>query len=379
MALVLNEEQVMLRDAAAGLLAEKAAVSELRALRDGDDELRFDADAWREMVDMGWAGIAIPENYGGLGYGYTGLGLVLEQVGRHLSPAPLQSSILLGATAINLLGSDAQKSEWLAAIAAGDRRVSLAVQEGTQFAPRRIALSAVPDGDAYVLSGEKRLVPDAIGADAFVVVGRSSGAAGEEQGLSAFLVPADAAGLTVSRCDMVDARQYGALRFDGVRVTAEQCLGAAGEAWPALETALDIGAVGIAAELLGISIEAFERTMDYIRERKQFAVPIGSFQGLQHRAAMLFTELELARSIVLKALHAIDDGADDLPQLASAAKAKLSAVAVLATNEGVQMHGGVGMTDEYDIGLFMKRARVLRHLLGDENYHLDRFARLGGF
>nr|BBD50096.1 acyl-CoA dehydrogenase family protein [Haliea sp. ETY-M] len=378
MALVLNEEQVMLRDSAAGFLGGKASVAQLRALRDGDEELRFDAQVWSEMVEMGWAAIAIPEGYGGLGYGYTGLGVVLEQMGRHLSAAPLQSAVLLGATLLEALGSEAQKSEWLAAIAAGERRVSLALQEGAQFAPRRVALRAEPDGDGFVLNGEKSLVADALGADAFVVIGRSGDAAGAD-GISAFLVPADAAGLTVTPCDLVDARQYGALQLQDVRVDGAQLLGAVGKAWPALERALDIGAVGIAAELLGLSLEAFERTMDYIRERKQFGVPIGSFQGLQHRAATLFTELELARSIVLKALHAVDEGSEELPLLASAAKAKLSAVAVLATNEGVQMHGGVGMTDEYDIGLYMKRARVLRHMLGDENYHLDRFARLEGF
>lgn len=378
MTLVLNEEQVMLRDAAAGFLAQKASVPQLRTLRDGEDELRFDPAVWQEMVDMGWAGIAIPEEYGGLGYGYTGLGVVLEQVGRNLSAAPLQSSVLLGATLINTLANEAQKSQWLAAIAAGERRVSLALQETAQFAPRRLAMEAVPAGDGWVVNGDKCMVPDAIGADAFLVVASVPGVASAADGCSVFIVDADHPGLTVARCDMVDARQYGALCFDGVQLSSDQLLGEAGGAWEALEKTLDIGAIGIAAELLGLSLEAFERTMDYIRERKQFGRPIGSFQGLQHRAATLFAELELARSIVLKALHAIDNG-DDLSLLASAAKAKLCEVAFTASNEGVQMHGGVGMTDEYDVGFFLKRARVLQHLLGDQNYHLDRFARLSGF
>ena len=178
---------------------------------------------------------------------------------------------------------------------------------------------------------------------------------------------------------MVDARGYAALQFDNVRVDAGALLGGHGEAWPQLEHCLDIGAAGIAAELLGLSLEAFERTLAYLRERRQFGRVIGSFQALQHRAAALFAELELARSVVLKALHAVDAGDERLPRLASAAKAKLCEVSTLASNEGIQMHGGIGMTDEHDIGLFLKRARVLQHLLGDRNYHLDRFARLSGY
>lgn len=379
MALILTEEQSMLRDSAAGFLGEKASLPQLRALRDAGDELAFDPAIWREMADMGWAGIAIPEAFGGLGYGYTGLGVVLEQMGRHLSAAPLQSSVLLGATLINLLGSEAQKNSWLPEIAAGAKRVSLALQEGPQFAPRRTAMAAQRDGEDWLLSGEKRLVADAVAADAFLVVARDAGTPGDESGLSVFVVPGDAAGLAVRRCELVDARQYGALHFDGLRLPADAVLGEPGQAWAALERALDIGAVGIAAELLGLSLEAFERTMAYLKERKQFGRIIGSFQGLQHRAADLFAELELARSIVLKALQAIDADADNLPLLASAAKAKLCEVAARASNEGIQMHGGIGMTDEYDIGFFLKRARVLQHFLGDQNYHLDRFARLGGF
>lgn len=379
MALVLTEEQEMLRDAAAGFLKKKASVSQLRALRDADDELRYDPSVWEEMVQMGWAGIAIAESYGGLGYGFTGLGVVLEQMGRHLSAAPLQSGVLLGASLLEALGSEAQKSEWLPAIAAGERRVSLALQESAQFAPRRLTLDASAAGDGWVLSGHKRMVMDAVGADAFLVVARSAGVASAAEGCSVFLVPADHPGLDITRCDLVDARQYGALTLKDVQVSAEHLLGAAGQAWPALERTLDIGAIGVAAELLGLSLEAFELTMAYIRERSQFGRPVGSFQGLQHRAATLFAELELARSLVLRALHAADDGQQDLSLLASAAKAKLCEVAFTASNEAIQMHGGVGMTDEYDIGFFLKRARVLQHFLGDQNYHLDRFARFSGF
>ena len=379
MTLVLSEEQQMLREAAAGFLAERAAPHHLRALRDAGEERAFDPDVWRAMAELGWTGIAIPEAYGGLGYGYTGLGVVLEQVGRHLSASPLEGTVLLGATALMQLGDEAQKQAWLPRVAAGEACLTLALQEGGQFDPSGVTARAVPDGGAWVITGHKRMVLDALSADAVILIARTAGAPGEYEGLSAFLVPLPAAGLAVSRCEMVDSRQCGALALDGLRVPADALMGDAGGAWPALQRCLDIAAIGFAAELLGLSVEAFERTVAYLRERRQFGRVIGSFQGLQHRAAALFAELELARSIVLRALQAIDADADDLPQLASAAKAKLCEVARSVSNEAIQMHGGIGMTDEYDIGFFLKRARVLQHLGGDYYYHLDRFARLDGY
>ncbi|MBN7798628.1 acyl-CoA dehydrogenase family protein [Parahaliea mediterranea] len=379
MALVLNEEQVMLKDSAAGFLAQKAGVPQLRALRDGNSAEGFDPAVWREMVDMGWAGIAIPEDFGGLGYGYTGFGLVLEQVGRHLSCSPLESSVLVAATLVNELGSPAQKARWLPAIAGGDCQMTLALQEGSHHAPERTAATARAEGDGFVLNGDKVLVLDAATAGHFLVVARTAGEAGDTEGLGVFLVAAGTEGLSVEPRSMVDSRSAGALALRDVRVDADAVLGEPGAAWAALERTLDIANIGLAAELLGLSVEAFERTVAYLQERKQFGRIIGGFQGLQHRAAELFAELELARSTVLKALQAIDGDADKLSLLASAAKAKLCEVAARATNEAIQMHGGIGMTDEHEIGFFIKRARVVQHTFGDYNYHLDRFARLSGF
>jgi acyl-CoA dehydrogenase len=379
MALVLNEEQVMLKDAAAGFLAEKATVAHLRALRDAANEQGYDESVWREMAEMGWAGIAIPEEFGGLGYGYTGLGLVLEQAGRHLSASPLQSAVLVAASLVLELGNQAQKEQLLPAIAAGEKLVTLALQEGRHHAPEQVAATAEAEGDAWVISGCKVLVLDAHVADTFIVIARNAGAAGDTDGLCAFLVDAGAEGLSMERRAMVDSRNAGVLSLEQVRVPAENLLGEAGGAWPGLSRALDIANIGLASELLGLSTEAFERTVAYLQERKQFGRVIGSFQGLQHRAAELFAELELARSIVLRALQAIDAGEQDLALLASAAKAKLCEVAQRATNESIQMHGGIGMTDEHEIGFFIKRARVAQHTLGDYNYHLDRFAVLSGF
>ena len=379
MALVLNEEQVMLKDSAAGFLAERATVAHQRELRDSGSTRGFSDEVWREMAQMGWAGIAIGEEFGGLGYGYTGLGLVLEQVGRNLSASPLQSTVLVAATLIAELGSVGQKEQLLPAIAAGEKLVSLALQEGQHHAPRQTAMTAVLKGDNYVLNGSKVLVLDATVADTFIVIARTSGAVGDQGGLSALLVDADAVGVTMTARSLVDFRNVGALTLENVEVPATRLLGAADEAWTGLNRALDIANIGLAAELLGLSVEAFERTVAYLKERKQFGRVIGTFQGLQHRAAELFAELELARSIVLQALHRIDDGEEQLSLVASAAKAKLCEVAQRATNEAIQMHGGIGMTDEHEIGFFIKRARVAQHTFGDYNYHLDRFAQLSGF
>ena len=379
MALVLNEEQVMLKDAAAGFLAEKATVAHQRALRDTDSEQGYDENVWREMAEMGWAGIAIPEEFGGLGYVYTGLGLVLEQIGRHLSASPLQSTVLVAATVVMELGSQAQKEQLLPAIAAGEKLVTLALQEGRHHAPEQVAATAKAEGEDWIISGCKVLVLDAHVADSFIVIARSAGESGDADGLSAFLVDADAQGVSVERRSMVDSRNVGVLSLDQVRVSAGNLLGAAGQAGAGLNRALDIANIGLASELLGLSAETFERTVGYLQERKQFGRVIGSFQGLQHRAAELFAELELARSIVLKALQTVDEGEENLSLVASAAKAKLCQVAQQATNEGIQMHGGIGMTDEHEIGFFIKRARVAQHTFGDYNYHLDRFAVLNGF
>jgi len=285
----------------------------------------------------------------------------------------------VGATAVSELATEAQKQALLPALAAGELLVSLALQEGAQHAPEQTAMTALPDGDGYILTGSKVLVLDALAADHFVVIARTAGGAGDCDGLTGFLVSAKAQGLTVERRSLVDSRGVGALRFDGVKVAADAIMGEPGQAWAGLARTLDIANIGLASELLGLATQAFELTVAYLKERKQFGKVIGSFQGLQHRAAELFAELELARSIVLQALQAIDAADPELPKLASAAKAKLCEVAQRATNEGIQMHGGIGMTDEYDIGLFIKRARVAQHCFGDYNYHLDRFARLSGF
>ncbi|MGI9285694.1 MAG: acyl-CoA dehydrogenase family protein [Pseudomonadales bacterium] len=379
MALVLTEEQQMLSDAATGFLAEKAPVSALRKLRDERDENGYSKELWQQMVDMGWAGIAIPENYGGSDYGYVGLGIVLQAVGKYLSVSPINASVLVGATLVQLTGSETQKNALLSAVANGELLLSLALEEGAHHAPEQTALSAAPQGNNFVLNGDKVFVLDAHVADKFIVAARSAGVAGDSNGISLFLVDRNVVGLTVERTIMVDSRNAGTVKFDNVAVSADRLLGEKDHGYGSLQQTLDIANIGLSAELLGLSLQAFEQTVQYLKEREQFGAVIGTFQGLQHRAAHLFCELELCKSMVLNALQAVDAKRDGLSFLASATKAKMCEVATLATNEAVQMHGGVGMTDEFDIGFYIKRARVAQQTFGDYNYHLDRYAGLNGY
>lgn len=379
MAMVINEEQQMLKESAQGFLAEFAPVSALRKLRDEGSDIGYSVDLWRQMVDMGWAAILIPEAYGGLEFGHVGMGQIVEQTGRTLTASPLFATAIVGASLINLAGTEAQKTTLLGAIAAGELTTALAVDEKTHHAPRQISMAAVKRGDHYVLNGEKRFVVDGHSADKLLIAARTSGVAGESSGISLFVVDRTASGVAVERTAMVDSRNAANLRFTDVQVPVADLLGEEGKGFAALSAALDIGNAYLAAELLGIAQESFDRTLQYLKERKQFGVLIGSFQALQHRAAHWWSEVELCKSVVLKALQALDSGDAKSPVMVSIAKAKLCEVTELATNEAIQMHGGIGMTDEYEIGFFIKRARTAATLYGGYAYHGDRFAQLCGY
>ena len=378
MALVLNEEQQLLKESAEGFFAEKAPISQLRSLRDSGDETGFSRELWQEMGEMGFAGLLVDEDNGGTGFGLVGAGIVAEAMGRSLSASPFLASSIVAASVIQAAGSDAQKSELLPAIAAGETIMTLAIDEGARHKPEGTALKATETEGGYSLNGLKTFVSEGHVADKIIVAARTSGEPGEQAGISLFVVDSGSAGLIVDRTSMADSRNWAKLTFENVQVGADSMLGAEGKAFAALDGALDRSRIVVAAELLGVAQEAFDRTVEYLRERKQFGVPIGSFQGLQHRAAHLFGELAVARSAVLKAMVSADAG-KDIALLASVAKAKASKTAELATNEAVQMHGGIGMTDEFDIGFFIKRARVLQQLFGDFNFHADRFATLNGY
>ena len=382
MSLVLSEDQQLLKDSAKAFVDQNAPVSVLRGLRDSKDAQGYDQNLWRQMFELGWAGMAIPEAYGGFEFGYGGLGVVLEESGRTLVSSPLIATVLLGASAINELGSDAQKSEFLPQVVSGELLLALAIDEKPHHRPCRIETSAGKSGEGYVLNGYKTFVLDGHIANKLVVVARTAGAIDDEAGLSVFLVDAAAEGVSINRSWMVDSRNSAMLSLNDVKVGADALLGAEGGAYSSLTRVLDIGRIGVAAEMLGSMQQAFEITLDYLKQREQFGVLIGSFQGLQHRAAEMYSEIELCKSTVRAALAALDDADKtdaDIAEFASIAKAKLSEVATLVSNEAVQMHGGIGMTDEYDIGFYMKRARVAAAFLGDALFHRERYASLNGF
>ena len=379
MALVLNEEQEMLKESAQGFLAEHAPVSELRAQRDAGSDKGYSDTLWSQMANMGWAAILVPEEYGGLAFGHVGMAQIVEQSGRTLTASPLLSTAILGVTAINVAGSEVQKSELLEAIAGGKLTMALAVDETIHHDPVQTAMSAVSKDDGYVLNGEKRFVVDGSTADKLIVATRTSGSPGDMKGISLFLVDRTADGVKVQRTQMLDGRNAAIITFTNVEVSIDALLGEQDKGFAALSATLDAGNAHISAELLGIAQESFDRTLHYMKERKQFGALIGSFQALQHRAAHWWSEIEMCKSVVLKVMQSLDEGDVKSSALASIAKAKLCEVAELSTNEAIQIHGGIGMTDEYEIGFFIKRARPAQMLLGGYNYHANRFALISGY
>jgi len=383
MALVLNEDQQLLRDSAKSFCQQNAPIGVLRRLRDSKDEQGFDQEIWSQMVELGWAGMAVSEAYGGFDFGYVGLGVVLEETGKTLVSSPLISTVLIGATAIGELGSEAQKQTLLPKIVGGELIIALALDEHTSHNPSKIATTATSVDGGYSLSGRKTFVLDGHVAGTLIVAARTAQEdTNSEQGISLFLVDANAEGVNIERTIMVDSRNSSNIQFNNVIVGEEALLGELDQGFTGLDRVLDIARIGIAAEMLGSMQAVFESILEFLKQREQFGVLIGSFQGLQHRAAEMYSEIELCKSAVRAALAALDDPdktQNDIAVLASMAKAKLSEVFFLVSNEGIQMHGGIGMTDEFDVGFYIKRARVAQQFLGDAAFHRDRYATRNGF
>lgn len=375
----LTEEQTLLRDAAKSWVAEKSPVTEFRKLRDSGNREGFDRAAWSEICEMGWAGILVPETYGGSGLDYLTMGLVLEELGRTLTASPLFATSLVATSALLLAGTDDQKQAWLPKFASGKALGALAVDEAAHHAPAQIDMKGTRSGRSWTLSGKKTFVLDGGVADVLVTVARTGGKAGNEDGLTLFLVPGTAKGLTRTKLRSVDSRGVANIAFDNVAVGAGDVLGTVDHGFSTLDAVLDRARAGLAAEMLGQASQSFDITLDYLKTRTQFGQVIGTFQALQHRAAKMFTDLELARSCVEAALIAIDRGANDVPQLCSLAKARAGDVCHLVSNEMVQMHGGIGMTDAHDAGLYLKRARAMEATFGGSSFHRDRYAHLLGF
>ena len=376
MPLILSDEQQMLAEAADGFLNKHAPIAHLRKLRDSHDADGVSRDLWRSFGEMGFSGVLIPEDQGGSGLGAVEAGVVAEALGRTLTPSPFLSSGVLAATALKA-GSGEQQAAWLPRIAAGEAMVSLAVDEAGKHAPHRIRTTAERSGNGFKLNGNKGFVLDGHVADAVIVAARTSGEGMD--GLTLFLIDPKTAGLQIERTAMVDAHNAARVTLTDVEVTAEAVLGPVDAGGEILERVLNLGRACAASSLLGAGDQAFKITAEYLKTRKQFGKLIGEFQALQHRAAHVFTELEIVRAATLAALQKLDAGDEDAAFAVAVAKAKAGRVAELCVQEAVQMHGGVGMTDEYDVGLYMKRVRVLNELMGDHGFHADRVARAGGY
>jgi alkylation response protein AidB-like acyl-CoA dehydrogenase len=380
-ALVLSEEQQLLRSTAREFVSGRSPLSRLRSLRE-DAGPGFSPEVWREMAELGWAGIVLPETYGGAGLGYVDLMVVMEELGRSLVPEPLLTGVLLGAGAILHAGHEAQKAAQLPAVAAGDTIVALAQQEpGSRYELTHVETRAERDGAGWRIRGEKIQVLDGPAAGHFVVSARTDGAVRDADGVTLFLLPRDSEGLAVERQQRLDARGAALVHLAGVRAGADAVVGEVGKGTAVLSRVVDRATIALTAEMLGGMSAAFDLTLDYLKTRQQFGKPIGSFQALKHRAARLYMEIELARSLVMAAHEAVDAGKSDveIARFASMVKARLSDAFVLVANEAIQMHGGIGMTDEHDVGFFLKRARAAEIQFGDAAFHRRRVATLDGY
>jgi alkylation response protein AidB-like acyl-CoA dehydrogenase len=379
MALVLTEEQSMLRDSARGLISDKAPVSHLRQLRDSKDASGFSRELWKKFAEMGFSGLLVPEEFGGSGLGCVEAGVVMEEIGRTLMPSPFLSTAVLAASVLSRGGNAAQKAQHLPKIVDGSLLAALAVDEGAKHRPLQTKLQAARSGNGFRLNGDKAFVIDGHMADLLIVAARSAGTAGERDGLTLFLVDPKAKGIEIERTAMVDSHNAARIKLDQVEVNADGVLGEVDQGFALLEGVLNIGRGAVASEMVGLSEEVFGRTVNYLKERKQFGKLIGEFQALQHRAAQLYIDIEITRAAVLKALQTLDGDFANAGAAVAVAKARAGTTATLAVQEGVQMHGGMGMTDQFDIGFFMKRARVCQELFGDANFHADQLARMKSY
>lgn len=375
MPLFLNDEQTMLRDTAKDFVAEHAPVSHMRALRDADDQTGFSRDLWKQFAEMGFTGMLIGEDQGGLGLGHVEAGVVLEEIGRNLSPSPFLSTAV---AAVEALKGSAQAERWFPGIISGDAVVGLAIDEGAKHR-NAVAMKAERSGNGFKLTGAKQFVTHGHVADLLIVAARTAGSAEDDEGVTLFAVPRDAANLSTRAERLTDASLAARIEFDGVEVDADAVIGEVDAGRDPLGRLLRAGRTGAAAEMLGVGGGAMDMTLGYLKERKQFGTVIGSYQALQHRAAHLYSEMEVARAAVLKAQQLLDAGDDRAEAAVSVAKAMTGIATTLAVQEGVQMHGGIGMTDEYDIGFYMKRGRVLAEMFGDANFHADQLARAAGY
>ena len=373
----LTDDQKMLQDTAQTFLADEGSIAkQLRHWRDIGCKDGFGHRLWKQFAELGLTGICISDDAGGMGLGATEAGLVLEEIGRNLTPSPF---LITAVAAVRALDGSAQAQRWFPGIIAGDTVAALAIDESRRHDPAAIAMRAERSGNGFMLSGAKQFVVHGASADLILVAARTGGAAGETAGLTLFAVERDAVGLKVENVVLADSSHAARVTFDKVAVDGDAVIGEVDGGMTPLGQALGAGRAGAAAELVGVAAGASAMTLDYLKQRKQFGKLIGEFQALQHRAAHLFGEIEIARAVAQQAAVLLDAGDARAELIVSVAKAKAGRVAQLAVQEGVQMHGGIGMTDEHDIGLYMKREAVLGELFGDARFHANRVAEISGY
>ncbi len=375
--MTLTDDQRMLQDSVAPFMAEEGAIkAQLRNWRDSKCKDGFGHGLWKQFAELGLTGILIPEAHGGAGLGMVEAGVVLEEVGRNLTPSPFLTTAV---AAVRAFEGSRQAERWFPGIVAGDTVAALAIDEDKHHDPSRVAMAAKRSGNGFTLSGTRQFVVHGASADVILVAARTAGVAGERDGLTLFAVERGTAGLEVENVALVDSSKAARLTFDQVEVDADAVVGEVDGGWAPLSRALNAGRTGAAAELVGVAAGATVITLDYLKQRKQFGKYIGEYQVLQHRAAHLYGEIEIARAAALKAAQLLDSGDPRAELMVSVAKSKAARVSALAVQEGVQMHGGIGMTDEHDIGLYMKREAVLGNLFGSATWHANEVARLSGY
>lgn len=371
--LTLTEDETMLVDSARGFLDGASPVEKFRELRDAGKA--YNPEIWKQMADLGWTGVLVPEDQGGIDMGHTAANLLAAEMGKTLVSSPFISTAVMAATALRQASDNPRTAEALAQIAAGDVTYGLAIDEGPKHSPECTMMEAKKVGNGFELSGDKTFVVDGANAKRLLVLART----GEDDALTLFDIPADRAGITRTAQNMIDARDSAAITFDKVDATGEDIIGTVDNAMDVLKPALAAGQAALSAEMVGLSSGAFGMTVGYLQERKQFGIVIGQFQALQHRAAHLWSEIEVTASTILNAGRMLDEDPENADLAVSLAKARASQTAKLAVMEGVQMHGGIGMTDAFDMGFFMKRARVAQEWLGDYGYHAEKIATSRGY
>lgn len=374
-----NDDQAMLAETASQFMADEGAIAkQLRHLRDTGCKDGFSHDLWKQLAELGFTGILVGENDGGLGMGHVEAGIVLEEIGRNLTPSPFLTSSVMAAAAL-AEASDDLRGRYLPGLLSGDSVFAVAIDEGAKHRPEKVACKAERSGNGFRLTGKKDFVVHGASADMLVVAARTSGSDADENGITLFAVPRDAAGMSHNAVRLVDSSVATHTKFDGVELDGDAVIGEVDGGRTVLNKLLMAGRVGSAAESVGVARGAMDMTVDYLKQRKQFGKLIGEFQALQHRASHLYSEVEISRAAVIKAQQLLDAGSEKADLMVSVAKAKVGKTTGLAVREGVQMHGGIGMTDEYDIGLYMKRDRALQEFLGDPYYHANRVAELSGY